>query len=408
MRTNLETDPRFLRLSRIIGESREVAASILRTNHNSPLGDKADEGDSSEMLSEAEVLALGKLMTEKFIHSMVLTALYRVWAACNQHAVSGIWIEASFEDIDDIAALPGFGLAMKMVGWAEETEIDGVKTIKFPNFLEHNSPIKNYRSGSLAGSEAEAHTGDPVKKSPVSTDEVREAIKKHNQRIRDAKRRALARKKELVDKGLHVPDELNFIINQTTLKINSSYEEYCMHVEQALTVLPKTTPNTHPTKTLAPVVSPKKARTTEAALELSHRTVSQNLPAAPVQAGPTREVLPTAHQPPAEAKQHLVVSKIHAPVGAFQMYVDWLPTEDIYAHLAMSGSPRELLTHEQLAAFKSYHFGNGRSLRQSQWEVRLCNWLKRGVQMGVNQNPNDNGRISGDLSDVSWMKRKLL
>jgi hypothetical protein len=77
-------------------------------------------------------------------HSMrllVVGGLHAVWAAVNEHTADGVMANAYPEDLDDIAGIDGFGLAMKSAGWLEVDE--AAQTLTFPNFGQWNTPAKD-------------------------------------------------------------------------------------------------------------------------------------------------------------------------------------------------------------------------------------------------------------------------
>jgi hypothetical protein len=72
---------------------------------------------------------------------LVVGGLHAVWAAVNEHTADGVMANAYPEDLDDIAGIEGFGLAMKSAGWLEVDEAD--QTLTFPNFGQWNTPAKD-------------------------------------------------------------------------------------------------------------------------------------------------------------------------------------------------------------------------------------------------------------------------
>jgi hypothetical protein len=72
---------------------------------------------------------------------LVVGGLHAVWAAVNEHTADGVMANAYPEDLDDIAGIEGFGLAMKSAGWLEVDE--AAQTLTFPNFGQWNTPAKD-------------------------------------------------------------------------------------------------------------------------------------------------------------------------------------------------------------------------------------------------------------------------
>jgi hypothetical protein len=72
---------------------------------------------------------------------LVVGGLHAVWAAVNEHTADGVMANAYPEDLDDIAGIDGFGLAMKSAGWLEVDE--AAQTLTFPNFGQWNTPAKD-------------------------------------------------------------------------------------------------------------------------------------------------------------------------------------------------------------------------------------------------------------------------
>jgi hypothetical protein len=75
----------------------------------------------------------GVLATDLVTRAVVAT-LMQVWATARVMAPDGFFEGATREDIDRIAGLPSFALAMEKAGWLE-VRLDGVL---LPNFEEHN------------------------------------------------------------------------------------------------------------------------------------------------------------------------------------------------------------------------------------------------------------------------------
>ena len=126
MRASLGSNPKVLRIASLIGQSQE-AARALTTGYNGGLHD---------------------VVTRDVTRDVTLASLLRVWCAVNDHSDDGILHGITVEDLDQIAGVPGFGVAMESVGWVVYDE--DAQSLTFPNFLEHNVPAKSGRRGSAA------------------------------------------------------------------------------------------------------------------------------------------------------------------------------------------------------------------------------------------------------------------
>lgn len=398
MRTNLKTDPKFLRLSRAIASSDDIMKHITQAGSDA---------------------VLDEVLTDHAIHALVFTALYSVWAACNQHARSGVWTDVSFKDIDDIAGLKGFGTAMEGVGWATHSVEDGVGTITFPNFLEWNSPLKNYRSKE-AGASGDGHI--------AGEGQLKQKISRHNNRVRQARYRARALKQKLLSEGLEVPAEVERVAKQPGLHPDASIDEYL---------------SAHHIDTTLPTYASIKKRLASTAGLVVETSPPTDVPAAPaaidapaeskalegVLVEPLNEPFSTDSTPsviePETAQgsgtsiqriEKLTVPASKAQQGSFEMHIDWQPTDAIYHRLEMAGKPTELLTFDVLANFKSFHLNSGRSQRQSRWEHQLFSWVQRaphmrsaGSKAGAYQAPSRSPAASrydydDDVNDLDWMR----
>lgn len=126
MRGSLATHPKVLKLAKIIAADTEVGR-LLSTGYNG---------------------SLNEIVTRDVTRDITLASLLRVWCACNEHTSDGVWRGIDIDDLDLIAGVPGFGVAMESVGWAIPDHDSG--TITFPNFLEYNAPAKNGGRSSAA------------------------------------------------------------------------------------------------------------------------------------------------------------------------------------------------------------------------------------------------------------------
>lgn len=75
-------------------------------------------------------------VAKRALHYVTVGGLLRVWGAANMHTTDGSFSRLDLADLDDLAGIPCFGLAMAAAGWAVETD----RGVILPNFLEHNDP----------------------------------------------------------------------------------------------------------------------------------------------------------------------------------------------------------------------------------------------------------------------------
>jgi len=92
-----------------------------------------------------------EIVTFSNVTRVTVCALLDVWASLNN--TLGQDGKAPFmclQDIDDIAEIPGFGDAMRLVGWVLELDDS---SLVFPNFSENNSPSKSRSSNAKSDAE---------------------------------------------------------------------------------------------------------------------------------------------------------------------------------------------------------------------------------------------------------------
>lgn len=130
MRASLFTNPKVLMIAEIIGDSVDVGRRM-STGHNASLSD---------------------IVTRDVTRDVTVSGLLRVWCATNEHTVDGVWHNSTLKVIDQVAGIPGFGLAMEAAGWALVDLENG--TVTMPNFLENNAPAKNNARSSAAERQA--------------------------------------------------------------------------------------------------------------------------------------------------------------------------------------------------------------------------------------------------------------
>lgn len=68
---------------------------------------------------------------------VTVTALLRFWGYANEHAKDEFISSLRISDIDEIAGIPSFGIALEAIGWAVYDEER--RGVMLPNFAEHNS-----------------------------------------------------------------------------------------------------------------------------------------------------------------------------------------------------------------------------------------------------------------------------
>ena len=108
----------------------------------------ARDTDVGQRLSSGYNGCLDEIVTRDVTRDITIASLLRVWCACNEHTSDGVWQGIDIDDLDQIAGVPGFGVAMESVGWAVPDH--EYSTITFPNFLEYNAPAKNGGRSSAA------------------------------------------------------------------------------------------------------------------------------------------------------------------------------------------------------------------------------------------------------------------
>jgi hypothetical protein len=126
MRGSLVTNPKVIKMARVLLTDPEFLAWF------------ANDGitlDPSHSVTRRHVSVVTRI---------TVGALTPLWAMVNECAArDGILRDATLFEVDEMAGVPGFGRAMKAVGWLIELpDLDGVE---FPNFIEHNT-VKESRS----------------------------------------------------------------------------------------------------------------------------------------------------------------------------------------------------------------------------------------------------------------------
>lgn len=79
---------------------------------------------------------------------VTVASLLSVWSVVNECITADEVVEhASLFEVDEMAGVPSFGKAMKLVGWLEEL---GEVGVRFPNFNEHNTSERDRKAKSGA------------------------------------------------------------------------------------------------------------------------------------------------------------------------------------------------------------------------------------------------------------------
>ncbi|MBB0023655.1 hypothetical protein [Ralstonia pickettii] len=121
MRSGLLTNPKVIRMAKLLSSDPNFLDWLTR-----------GVGVSRDVMRN-------EMRDVTVVTRVTVGSLLSVWASVNDAANQDGFLKGiTLSDIDDIAGVPGFGIAMGSVGWAEEDD-DGTF---FPNFDEHNSVAK--------------------------------------------------------------------------------------------------------------------------------------------------------------------------------------------------------------------------------------------------------------------------
>lgn len=132
MRSGLLTNPKVIRMSRLLAADRNFMAWWTRGSGAS----------CKEIVYE--------ICDVTVVTRVTVASLLPVWSAVNDVAgPDGTVKGVTLRDVDEMAGVPGFGAAMAAIGWARETK----EGVVFPNFSEHNSVAKERSTGALTGAE---------------------------------------------------------------------------------------------------------------------------------------------------------------------------------------------------------------------------------------------------------------
>ncbi|CAM2142629.1 conserved protein of unknown function [Pararobbsia alpina] len=119
MRSGLLTNPKVIRMSRLLAESRTFINWWLR--------------GTNKVTCDVTVYEICDVTV---VTRVTVASLLSVWSAVNDASqTDGFVAGISLLDVDEMAGVHGFGEAMQTVGWLQISD-DG---ILFPNFSEHNT-----------------------------------------------------------------------------------------------------------------------------------------------------------------------------------------------------------------------------------------------------------------------------
>lgn len=120
MRIGLRKHPRVIAMARCLASDREFM----------------DWWSDPQQMSCRD--SVTEIVTFENVTRVTVCGLMEVWGAINAVIKSSEAVPfMALIDLDDIAGIPGFGEAMRAVGWVEEAGDNG---LIFPNFLEFNTP----------------------------------------------------------------------------------------------------------------------------------------------------------------------------------------------------------------------------------------------------------------------------
>lgn len=135
MRGGLLTNPKVIRMSRLLAENRFFMDWFTR-------GTRKQCDDTVYELCDVTVVT-----------RVTVGSLLSVWSAVNEASQEDGFIKGiTLFEVDEMAGVPGFGDAMMAVGWVEETD-DG---LIFPNFQEHNTVGKARQTERSSGAKTAA------------------------------------------------------------------------------------------------------------------------------------------------------------------------------------------------------------------------------------------------------------
>lgn len=124
-RVDLFAHPKVTRLVELV--SKTIGSYILA----------ASPDDLFSSVTPRVTCPVTSIVTRHALRDVTVSALVRVWGAANAFIVDEVVPHVGLEWVDDQAGIPGFGKAMTKIGWLEALPDSG---LRFPNFLEHNTP----------------------------------------------------------------------------------------------------------------------------------------------------------------------------------------------------------------------------------------------------------------------------
>jgi hypothetical protein len=109
----------------------------------------------------------------------VVGACFLIWAMADQHTEDGHMSTMTLDDVDAFVGVKGLGVAMKAVGWIEETP----EGLQLPKYERHNGRTAKARLTSAQRAKS-SRSRDRAQSSPERTETVRDERTKSASRIR--------------------------------------------------------------------------------------------------------------------------------------------------------------------------------------------------------------------------------
>lgn len=189
MRSGLLTNPKVIRMAKILASNPEFLDWLTRG-----LGLSRD-------------VTRDEMRDVTVVTRVTVGSLLAVWASVNDAATEDGFLKGiALSDIDDMAGVPGFGVAMGAVGWAEEAE----EGTFFPNFDEHNSVAKQrVGEGKTAKTGAERmreYRQRQRETRDVTSDVTRDVTVTRNGDGREEKNREEKKERKSVTPSVTLPD----------------------------------------------------------------------------------------------------------------------------------------------------------------------------------------------------------
>ncbi|MBO3274147.1 DnaT-like ssDNA-binding domain-containing protein [Pseudomonas schmalbachii] len=114
MRSSLLSDPKVNGIARILEQSPAVC----------------------RVMSHGRDGVMRDVVTRNVMRHVTVASLVTLWSDASNNTRDGVYRNYDLSDIDDLVGIPGFGLALEAVGWAE---FDAAEcTVTLPNFAEYN------------------------------------------------------------------------------------------------------------------------------------------------------------------------------------------------------------------------------------------------------------------------------